>query len=210
MLEQTKLTAKEVVIAMLKSFLAVVIVMWISCLLAEISYQLNSDVGNVVLTLLLLIGCFLYVNYLMFIKFDDRDENDRHISRIARIKKVFQSIQLRKVLGSKNTLFFLLTTICGIVATFVMTIGSVFSEVLIDKWLEFDAWAGLGVVGVTFVMSGVVSCVFAKWISLRTHNTGVKWASVLPIICMDGFVLFLPIYLIFAILFNDVLIPLFS
>ena len=206
-MEQAKLTFKEVVIAMLTSFLAPQIFMWSSHLLAWICYQLNFGVViNVIVFLVILLACLLYVNYLMFIKFDAGDGNDRQISRIARIKNVFQSIQLRRVLLSKDTLFFLLTNVCGMVAAVVMTIGALFTNVQTVKWIdvvhfdglyeEFSAWSGfndwgiaLVIVLMAFVPNGVVSCIFAKWIALRTRNAGVKWAAILPIICLDLFAL---------------------
>ena len=199
-MEQTKLTAKEVVTTMLTSFLVAVIFYLLAWIYIQLEFDGLVKSDSIVFFMILLFDGWLYVNYLMFVKFDDKDENDRHISRIARIKKVFQSIQLRRVLLSKDTLSFLLTTICGIVAAFIITIcaGVVASLIvaLIDVFHSVELlkvtseWKALGIFLLAFVMSGVVaSCIFAKWLSSRTHNAGVKWAAILPIIFIDLYAL---------------------
>ena len=192
MIQKEKLTFIEVVIALLISFLAVVMGVLVSYITAGIDQRLHSDIAYEVFWFV----CFLYVNYLIFFKFNDRDSKTKidHKSRISQIKKVLGSIQVKKIIISKNMLFFVLTIVVGIIATFVMTIGAFepiefFGSMLRGFYRSSSEWDGLGFVIVAFVMSGISSCVFAKWISFRTRNVGVKWAAILPIIFMDLYVL---------------------
>ena len=196
-MEQTKLTAKEIIWNLLKSFFAIVIYMQSIIMLTGIC-GLNTDVLSIIFWL----AFFLYFNYLMFVLFhNSKRKMSYKIGGINKIKKALQSVQLRKIIVSKNTLSFILTIFCGTISMFGMTIGAILADDYffdpLRDWLHLrysdsdpSGWSGLGIVVMTFVMSGIISCVFAKWIALRTHNDGVKWAAILPIILIDLYALF--------------------
>ena len=196
---QNKLTLKEILQAFLKSAICLEIYVLITTLFV-ISRSAIFSIAYYVL----LFFAFLAINYLVFHVFLKNDISRIRSTQFHKHISLFGWRRITRMLFSHHLGLFVLTHICFGIMTLIIGTGSIFffefSLKLIEKWFNFHVkigWGKLGIATAIIFASWIMCLMLGDWFAYRTRNIKLKWASTLPILCVDIFALF---FLIFYVL----------